>query len=279
MSDDEALYAQIRAAQAIAVEKLQQSWGMSAEQVATARASLAAFTPNTATAENLATAWGRSAEHQARSLGIEPVSDAEAAEIQAAMDAAVAEKQAARAAELDDQLRHFRAERDIGRNTPGHLYYVDPLAPTETVMDSATGKMVSYSRRAQVEALLEKTETALIEARLEAGLPAEPTARRTPAQVAQERYDARPPQGSVMKFHRELKIGDVVGLLGLHEAYPKMGVVRAIDGDVVGVHWTTGGAVFHGCEIHDQTLWVNKSSIFDTRCWAGWLKAFWRALK
>jgi hypothetical protein len=191
MDNDEALYAEIRARQAVAVEKLQQRWGMSAEQVTQARASLAAPAPNTATADNLAAAWARAAEHQARSLGISPVSDEEAAQLQAKMDEAVAQKQAARASELDDQLRHFRAERDIGMKTPGHLYYVDPLAPTETVMDSATGKMVSYSRRAKVEALLEKTEASIIEARLAAGLPVEPAPRKTAVQIAQERYDAR----------------------------------------------------------------------------------------
>jgi hypothetical protein len=143
------------------------------------------------TAADTERSWARSAEDQARSLGITPVTDEEAAKMQETMNAAVAKMQAARAADLDNQLRNFRAERDIGQKTPGHLYYVDPLAPTETVMDSATGKMVSYSRRAKVEALLEKTETALIEARLAAGLPAEPAPRRTPVEIAIERHNAR----------------------------------------------------------------------------------------
>jgi hypothetical protein len=148
------------------------------------------------TAADTERSWARSSEDQFKSLGIAPVSDEEAAALQAAMDAAVATAQAARVADLDAQLRNFRAERDIGQKTPGHIYYVDPLAPTETVMDSATGKMVSYSRRAKVEALLEKTEATMIEARLEAGLPAEPAPRRTPAEVALERHNARKAQRS-----------------------------------------------------------------------------------
>src|ERR1700730_3364826 len=174
MTDDEALYAQIRAAQAVAVENLQRSWGMSAEQLAQARASIAAPTPNTAATENLATAWARSAEHQARSLGIEPVSDAEAAEIQAAMDAAVAEKQAARASEMDQQLLDFRSGVQHDRAAKSGLYYSQDAA-----------------KQQEINRLVEKTEIAMIEARLEAVLPAEPPPRKSLAQIAQERYDAR----------------------------------------------------------------------------------------
>jgi hypothetical protein len=164
---DEKLYADIRAAQALAVEKLQQSWGMSADQVAKARASIAGPTPNTAATENLATAWARSAEHQARSLGIEPVSDAEAAEIQAAMNAAVAKKQAEQAAQMDEALHNFRSEWDRGQTDPTSIYFrADP------------------AMRARMEA-------DMMHIRLEAGLPAEPPPRKTPVQVAQERYEAR----------------------------------------------------------------------------------------
>jgi hypothetical protein len=58
--------------------------------------------PNTITAANLEQAWGRSADNHARSLGITPVTDAEAAKIQEAMNAAVAKKQAEQAAQMDD---------------------------------------------------------------------------------------------------------------------------------------------------------------------------------
>jgi hypothetical protein len=58
-------------------------------------------------------------------------------------------------------------------------------------MDARTGKETSISRRAEVEAMLEKTEALMIEARLGMGLPVEPAPRKTPAQIAQERYDAR----------------------------------------------------------------------------------------
>jgi hypothetical protein len=173
MTDDE-LFAQIAAAQAVAVEKLQARWGLTADQVATARAAIAAPTPNTATADNLAAAWGRSAEHQARSLGIEPVSDAEAAAIQEAMNRAVAEKQAARAAEMDDQLHNFRLEVAHDRAAKSGLYY----SPDAT-------------KQREIDRLVEKTETAMIETRLEAGLSAEPPPRKAPAEVAAERFAAR----------------------------------------------------------------------------------------
>jgi hypothetical protein len=167
MDNDEKLYAEIRAAQAVAVEKLQARWGMSADQVATARAAIAAPTPNTATAENLATAWARSAEHQARSLGIEPVSDAEAVQIQEAQAAAVAKLRAEQVAQLDDHLHNFRSEWDRGQTDPSSIYYrADP----------------AMRRRMEADFML---------VRLEAGLPAEPPPRKTPVQIAQERYDAR----------------------------------------------------------------------------------------
>jgi hypothetical protein len=171
---DEKLYAEIRAAQALAVEKLQQSWGMSADQVAKASAAIAAPTPNTAATENLATAWARSADQQARSLGIEPVSDAEAAEIQAAMNAAVAEKKAASAAEMDQQLLDFRSGVQHDQAAKSGLYY----SPDAT-------------KQQEINRLVEKTEIAMIEARLEAGLPAEPAPRKTPTEIALERHNAR----------------------------------------------------------------------------------------
>jgi hypothetical protein len=165
--DDNELFAQIKAAQAIAAEKLQQSWGKTPEQLATARASLAAPTPTTATAENLATAWARSAEHQARSLGIAPVSDAEAAKIQEAMDAAVAKKQAEQVAQMDEQLHNFRSDWDRGQTDPTSIYYrADPAMRT-------------------------RIEADMMHIRLEAGLPAEPAPRKTSVQIATERYNAR----------------------------------------------------------------------------------------
>jgi hypothetical protein len=75
-----------------------------------------------------------------------------------------------------------------------------------------------------------------------------------------------------MKWNRTLQINDVVGLIGLHHAYPKLGVVQAIDGDVVAVHYTSGGKAFQNtC----PTLWVPRAAVFDTRSWAGWIKFFW----
>jgi hypothetical protein len=174
MDNDEALYAQIRAAQAVAVESLQARWGMSADQVAKARAAIAAPTPTTAAEENVATAWARSAEHQARSLGISPVSDAEAAAIQEAMDAAVAKMQTARAAEMDDQLLNFRSEVAHDRAAKSGLYY-NPDA----------------TKQREIDRLVEKTEVSMIETRLAAGLPAEPPPRKSPAQIALERHNAR----------------------------------------------------------------------------------------
>ena len=119
------------------------------------------------------------------------MTDEEAAKITEAVDAAGARLRAEQAQRMDAELLNFRRERDIGRTTPGHMYYADPLAPPTTVSDP-TGKVVSsMSRRAEVEAMLEETETSIIAARLEMGLPAEPAPRQTPAQLAQARYDAR----------------------------------------------------------------------------------------
>jgi hypothetical protein len=166
MSDDEALYAQIRAAQAIAAENLQRRWGVPAAEMARHQRALATPTPNTAAEDNLAAAWARSADHQARSLGITAVSDEEASKIQAAMDAAVAKHQATRAAEMDDTLRQFRQDWDRGQTDPTSIYYRADLAHKE------------------------KVEEGMMYARLRAGLPAEPGPRKTPEQRARERYDA-----------------------------------------------------------------------------------------
>jgi hypothetical protein len=57
---DEKLYAEIKAAQAIAVEKLQQQWGMPADQMAKASAGIATpkqSEPNTITTSDLEAAW------------------------------------------------------------------------------------------------------------------------------------------------------------------------------------------------------------------------------
>jgi hypothetical protein len=81
-----------------------------------------------------------------------------------------------------------------------------------------------------------------------------------------------------MKFRRQLQVGDVVGLLGLHEAHPKTGVVRAIDGNTVAVHKTTGALPFHNMQIEHQTFWVHKTAVFDAQSWLGWLKAIWASL-
>jgi hypothetical protein len=171
---DEKLYAEIRAAQAIAVEKLQQSWGKTPEQMAQARASLAAPTPTTAAEENVATAWARSAEHQARSLGITPVSDAEATAIQEAQAAAIVKLRAEQASQMDEALINFRLEVAHDQKSRSGLYYNEDGA-----------------KMREVERLVRETEISMIEARLAAGLPAEPAPRKTATQVAQERYDAR----------------------------------------------------------------------------------------
>jgi hypothetical protein len=176
---DEKLYAEIRAAQAVAAENLQRRWGIPAGEMARHQQSLAAPTPNTATADNLAAAWGRSAEHQARSLGITPVSDAEAAEIQAAMDAAVAAHQTARASEMDEQLHNFRSEVAHDRAAKSGLYYNEDA-----------------SKMREIDRLVRETEIAMMQTRLEAGLSAEPAPRKTAAEIALERHNARRAQQS-----------------------------------------------------------------------------------
>jgi hypothetical protein len=177
MDNDEALFAQIRAAQALAAENLQQRYGMTAEQLAAAQKSLATPTPNMAAEDNLAAAWGRSAEHQARSLGIAPVSDAEAAAVQAAMDKATAAHHANRASEMDDQLINFRADVAHDKAAKSGLYYSADAA-----------------KQREFDRLAEKTEIAMMETRLAAGLPAEPGPRKTLAQIAEERFAARKAQ-------------------------------------------------------------------------------------
>ena len=82
-----------------------------------------------------------------------------------------------------------------------------------------------------------------------------------------------------MKFHRQLLVGDVVGLLGLHDAYPKLGTVREIGNNIVAVHQTAGALPFHNLAIHDQTIWVPKTAIFDPQTFLAWLKAIWYATR
>jgi hypothetical protein len=176
MTDDE-LYANIRAAQTLAVDKLQRSWGMTSEQMAKASAALTVpkpTEPNTITTADLEAAWARSANDQFRGLGISPVSDAEAAAIQAKMDEAVAAHQAVRASEMDAQLLDFRAEVAHDRAAKSGLYY-SPDA----------------SKQREIDRLVRETEIAMMETRLAAGLPAEPPARRAPAEIALERHNAR----------------------------------------------------------------------------------------
>jgi hypothetical protein len=176
MSDDE-LYAQIAAAQALAASKLQERWGLSAEQMAKASAALAApkpTEPNTITTADLEAAWRRSANDQFRGLGITPVSDAEAAAIQAKMDAATAAHQTARATEMDAQLLDFRSEVAHDRAAKSGLYYNEDAA-----------------KMREIDRLVRETEIAMMQTRLEAGLPAEPAPRKSPAQIAQERHNAR----------------------------------------------------------------------------------------
>ena len=84
-----------------------------------------------------------------------------------------------------------------------------------------------------------------------------------------------------MKFHRRLQVGDRVGLLNLHEAYPKMGVVRAIDGNVVAVHKTAGALPFHNMQIEHQTVMVHKSAVRDPNAPKSLFRsllALWRSL-
>jgi hypothetical protein len=171
--DDNELYAQIAAAQAAAASKLQERYGLTSEQMAKASAALATpKPPTTPTTETLESAWRSTAEHQFRSLGIAPVSDAEAAAIQAKMNEAVAAKKAATALDLDNQLHTLRSDWDRGQTDPTSIYYrADP-------------------------AMREKMEAAIMLARLEAGLPVEPAPRKTPVQVAQEQFAARKAQRS-----------------------------------------------------------------------------------
>jgi hypothetical protein len=175
MTDEEI----IAASQQAAVAKMQARHGLSNEQIAALQKSLAAPapTPNTAAADNLATAWGRSAEHQARSLGIEPVSDAEAAAIQEAQAAAVAKMRAEQAANLDDQLHNFRSEVAHDQAAKSGLYYNEDA-----------------SKQREIDRLVRETEVSMIETRLAAGLPPEPAPRKTPVQIALERHNARKAQ-------------------------------------------------------------------------------------
>jgi hypothetical protein len=81
-----------------------------------------------------------------------------------------------------------------------------------------------------------------------------------------------------MKWNRTLQVGDPVGLIGLNAALPKVGVVKAIDGEVVQVYWASGASVLTNKHVHDQKLWVPKAAIFDPNCWVGWLRLLWRSL-
>jgi hypothetical protein len=167
MTDDEI----IAASQQAAIAKMQ-ARGWTNDQITQAQKSLAAPTaPNTVNASDMEAAWARSAGDQARSLGISPVSDTEAAAVQTAMDKAVAAHQAARAAELDNQLLDYRAEVQHDRAARSGLYYSPDAA-----------------KQREIDRLVEKTEIAMIETRLTAGLPANPAARKSPAEVAQERW-------------------------------------------------------------------------------------------
>ncbi len=181
MSDDD-LYAKIAAAQAAAATALQAKWGD------LAKAFPASDRTHTVTAEDINASWSKSAESQSRSLGIKPLTDEENAKLKMDVEFAIAAKQAAKTQDLDTQLLNFRAERDAGRNNPSSPYYVSD--GVEVVMNSATGKVESYSRRAKTEEMLRNVEAQMIEQRLRAGLPAEPTPRKTAAEIAQERYNA-----------------------------------------------------------------------------------------
>jgi hypothetical protein len=82
-----------------------------------------------------------------------------------------------------------------------------------------------------------------------------------------------------MKLYRRLLVGDIVGLLNLHDAYPKLGTVREIGNNIVAVHQTRGALPFHNLAIHDQTIWVSRKSIFDPQTLFGWLKALFYATR
>jgi hypothetical protein len=179
---DEELYANIAAAQAAAARQLQERWGLNSEQMAKAAAGLIApkpSEPNTITPADTEAMWRRTAEGQFQSLGIAPISDAEAAAIQAKMNEATAAYQAAQAAELDSQFIDFRAAVAHDRAAKSGLYY-SPDA----------------SKQREIDRLVEKTEISLIEARLAAGLPAVPTPRKTTVEIATERHNARRAQRS-----------------------------------------------------------------------------------
>jgi hypothetical protein len=173
--DDNELYAQIAAAQAAAASKLQERYGLTAEQMTKASASLAApkpSEPHTVSAADMEARWRRAAEGQFRSLGISPISDAEAAEITAAQERAVAAKKAATALDLDNQLHTLRSDWDRGQTDPQSIYYrADP-------------------------ALRTRMESNIMLARLEMGLPAEPAPPKTAVQLAQEQFEARKAQRS-----------------------------------------------------------------------------------
>jgi hypothetical protein len=102
------------------------------------------------------------------------VTDAEAAAIQEAQAAAVAKLRAEQAAEMDDQLHNFRSEVAHDRAATSGLYYSE---------DGANMR--------EIERLVRETEANMILVRLEAGLSAEPAPRKTPAQIPQEKYNAR----------------------------------------------------------------------------------------
>jgi hypothetical protein len=84
------------------------------------------------------------------------------------MEAAGAKLKARANPILDNALLDFRHDWDRAQTDPNHPWYRKPE-------------------------IKEQKEVELMMIRLEAGLPAEPepTSRQTPAQIAQERYDAR----------------------------------------------------------------------------------------
>jgi hypothetical protein len=90
------------------------------------------------------------------------------------MDAATAKMQAARAFDMDQRLHDYRSEVAHDRVAKSGLYY----SPDAT-------------KQREIDRLVRETEIAMMQTRLEAGLPAEPAARKTPAQIALERFEAR----------------------------------------------------------------------------------------
>jgi hypothetical protein len=170
MTDEEIL----ATAQQAAIAKMQ-ARGLSSEQITNLQKSLAAPSdPHTITTADMEAAWRRSADGQLKSLGISPVTDAEAAKIQEVMDTAAAKMKAEQAAQMDQHLHNFRLEVEHNRAAKSGLYYSEDPA-----------------KMREVERLVRETEANMMLARLEAGLPAEPPPRKSPAQIAQERYDAR----------------------------------------------------------------------------------------